>query len=621
MTTPSGRKRVVIVGAGFGGLEAAKVLGSRDEGSRVEVTVVDRLNYFLFQPLLYQVALAGLAATDVAYPIRAALHHRRNVSVLLGEVTGVDVARRQVRLEDGTTLSYDYLILAAGARTSYFGHDEWAEHAPGLKDLDDALEIRRRVLVALESAERATDAAERQRLLTFVVVGGGPTGVELAGAIADLSRDILVVDFRRLDRHAVRVVLVEMADRVLTPFVPSLSDKARAQLEELRVEIRTGVRVEGVDARGAKVGGERIDAGTVLWGAGVRPSPLGAALGVPVDAAGRVIVGPDCAVPGHPELFVIGDMAAFTPAGAAAPLPGTSPVALQQAALGRAQHPGRRRRAAARAVPLRRQGVHGHDRPRARRRPDRAAEAVGPHRVAGVGVPAPVVPGRLPQPGVRVHELDLGVHHLAPWRARHHRAQAPKRAAADRRARAARSGCNLTGMGRLSLAAVVGVAVIGAAVPAAVHANGAFPDSQSILTPADRPGQIIMATNFGVILSPDAGATWLWSCETDGNAYGTLYQMAPAPRDRLFTVANLTLAYSDDGTCSWQTARGVLAELPVTDAYVDPSDANHVLAIGAPGSLYSLFESTDGGATFGAALYTRRPTPPSTVSRSRRATR
>jgi NADH:ubiquinone reductase (H+-translocating) len=328
---PSGRKRVVVVGAGFGGLEAAKALGSRDEGSRVEVTVVDRLNYFLFQPLLYQVAMAGLAATDVAYPIRAALHHRRNISVLLGEVTAVDVVGRTVRLEDGSALGYDYLILAAGARTSYFGHDDWARFAPGLKDLDDALEVRGRVLRALETAERATDAAERQRLLTFVVVGGGPTGVELAGAIADLSRDILADDFRRLDRRAVRVVLVEMADRILTPFVPTLSEKARAQLVELGVEIRTGVRVEHVDARGVKVAGETIEAGTVLWGAGVRPSPLAAALGVPVDAAGRVIVGPDCTVPGHPELFVIGDMASFTPEGADLPLPGTSPVAMQQA--------------------------------------------------------------------------------------------------------------------------------------------------------------------------------------------------------------------------------------------------------------------------------------------------
>jgi NADH dehydrogenase len=327
----AGRKRVIIVGAGFGGLAAAKVLGSRDEGSPVDVTVIDKLNYHLFQPLLYQVALAGLAATDVAYPIRAALHGRRNVTVLLAEVKGVDVAGRTVRLDDGATLPYDYLIMAAGAQTSYFGHDDWAQFAPGLKDLDDALEVRRRVLTALEAAERATDPAERQRQLTFVVVGGGPTGVELAGAIADLSRDILAVDFKRLDRKAVRVVLVEMADRILTPFDPPLSDSARDQLADLGVDVRTGVRVEAIDAGSVKVGGETLHAGTVLWGAGVRPNPLAAALGVPLDKAGRVIVGQDCAVPGHPELFVVGDMASFTPEGETTPLPGISPVAMQQA--------------------------------------------------------------------------------------------------------------------------------------------------------------------------------------------------------------------------------------------------------------------------------------------------
>jgi NADH dehydrogenase len=330
---PTDRKRVIIVGAGFGGLSAAKVLGSPDDGSPVQVTVIDRLNYHLFQPLLYQVAMAGLAATDVAYPIRAALHGKRNLSVLLAEVTGVDVAARTVRLDDGATLPYDYLVMAAGARTNYFGHDEWEPLAPGLKDLDDALEVRKRVLTALEAAERASDPAERQRLLTFVVVGGGPTGVELAGAIADLSRDILAVDFKRLDRKAVRVVLVEMADRILTPFEPPLSERARAQLNDLGVEVRTGVRVESIDAGGVRVGGETLHAGTVLWGAGVRPSPLAAALGVPLDRAGRVIVGPDCAVPDHPELFVVGDMAAFTPDGAQAPLPGISPVAIQQARL------------------------------------------------------------------------------------------------------------------------------------------------------------------------------------------------------------------------------------------------------------------------------------------------
>jgi NADH dehydrogenase len=328
----AGRKRVIIVGAGFGGLAAAKVLGSRDEGSPVDVTVIDRQNYHLFQPLLYQVALAGLAATDVAYPIRAALHGRRNISVLLGEVTGVDLAARAVRLDDSSMLPYDYLVMAAGARTSYFGHEDWAKVAPGLKDLDDALEVRRRVLTALEAAERAADPAERQRLLTFVVVGGGPTGVELAGAIADLSRDILTEDFKRLDRKAVRVVLVEMADRILTPFDPPLSAKARAQLEDLGVDVRTGVRVESIEDGGlVRVGGETVRAGTVLWGAGVRPNPLVKALGAPLDRGGRVVVGPDCALPGHPEVFVVGDMASLTPDGASEPLAGISPVAMQEA--------------------------------------------------------------------------------------------------------------------------------------------------------------------------------------------------------------------------------------------------------------------------------------------------
>jgi NADH dehydrogenase len=330
---PATPKRVIVVGAGFGGLAAAKALGSPDPGSPVDVTVVDRLNYHLFQPLLYQVALAGLAATDIAYPIRAVLHKKRNVEVLLGEVTKVDPAARQVRLEDGTVLGYDYLVLAAGARTSYFGHDDWAAFAPGLKDLDDALEVRRRVLVALEAAERTQDADARRRLLTFVVVGGGPTGVELAGAIADLSRDILAVDFRRLDWKSVRVVLVERAPRILTPFAPSLSTKARAQLAELGVEVRNGVGVEMIDGGGVQVAGEMIPAGTVLWGAGVQPSPLARDLGVPLDRAGRVPVAPDCSIPGHPDVFVVGDMAAFVPEGGTDPLPGISPVAIQQARL------------------------------------------------------------------------------------------------------------------------------------------------------------------------------------------------------------------------------------------------------------------------------------------------
>ncbi len=289
---------MVIVGAGFGGLSAAKALGDEP----VEVTVVDRLNYHLFQPLLYQVALAGLAGTDIAYPIRSVLHRYRNVDVLLAEVTGFDLAARAVHLADGVALPYDHLIVAAGARTSYFGHDDWAPHAPGLKDLDDALEVRRRVLLALEAAERAADPAERRRLMTFVVVGGGPTGVELAGAVAELSREILRDDFRHVEPDETRVILVERAERLLLPFTPDLSERARVQLRELGVEVRTGVAVERIDADGIWLEGRLWRAGTVLWGAGVRPSPLAAALGAPLDRGGRVIVAPDCTLPGHPEV-------------------------------------------------------------------------------------------------------------------------------------------------------------------------------------------------------------------------------------------------------------------------------------------------------------------------------
>ena len=250
MDEAPGRPKVVIIGAGFGGLAAAQALGGTD----VAVTVVDRLNYHLFQPLLYQVAMAGLSATDVAYPIRRILRHHANIEVLLDEVRQIDLPRRRVRLADGIELAYDYLIVAAGAETSYFGHDDWIPVAPGLKDLDDAFEVRRRVLSALEAAERTDDPEEKRRLLTFVVVGGGPTGVELAGAIADISREILHQDFRHVKPSETRVVLVEMADRILLPFEPKLSESARLQLGELGVEVRLGVRVEQIDDDGVLVG-------------------------------------------------------------------------------------------------------------------------------------------------------------------------------------------------------------------------------------------------------------------------------------------------------------------------------------------------------------------------------
>jgi NADH dehydrogenase len=317
--------RVAIVGAGFGGLSAARSLA----GVAVDVTIYDRLNYHLFQPLLYQVAMAGLSANEIAVPIRSVLWRQPNVDVVLGEVIDVDVAARELLLVDGTRAPYDYLILAAGAHTNYYGHDEWSGVATGLKDLDDALEVRRRVLLAFEAADREQDPVARRALLTFVMIGAGPTGVELAGAIADLSSDILARDFHHIDPSMTRVVILEQAPRVLLAFSERLAGSAADQLRELGVEIRTGVKVTGIDDEGVHIGDETIPARTVLWTAGVRPSPLTACLGVTPDRSGRVVVETDCSLPGHPEVFVIGDMATFTPAGAAAPLPGISPVAIQ----------------------------------------------------------------------------------------------------------------------------------------------------------------------------------------------------------------------------------------------------------------------------------------------------
>jgi NADH dehydrogenase len=319
------RPRVAIIGAGFGGLAAARSLAR----VAVDVTIYDRLNYHLFQPLLYQVAMAGLSPNEIAVPIRSILWRQRNAQVVLAEVVAVDLARRELALSDGTRAAYDYLIVAAGARTTYYGHDDWMPFAPSLKDLDDALEVRRRVLLAFEAAERERDAGARRQLQTFVIVGAGPTGVELAGAIADLSRDILTHDFRRLDPADTRVVVVEMAPRLLTPFSERLAASAADQLRELGVEIRTGTAVTGIDSAGVHIGAEVIPATTILWTAGVHPNPLARSLGVALDRGGRVVVDQDCSVPQHPEAFVIGDMAAFVPPGQSAPLPGISPVAMQ----------------------------------------------------------------------------------------------------------------------------------------------------------------------------------------------------------------------------------------------------------------------------------------------------
>jgi NADH:ubiquinone reductase (H+-translocating) len=309
------RARIVILGCGFGGLWAAQGL----KHAAADVTVVDAHNYHLFTPLLYQVATAGLSAPDIAAPIRHILADQRNTTVLLGKVSGVDVARRVVRLEDASELAYDQLVVATGATHSYFGHDEWAPFAPGLMTLDDALEIRSRILLAFERAEREADAARRAAWLTFVVIGAGATGVEPAGTLAEIARQTLRGEFRRFDPRNARVVLVEGSDRVLPPYPPSLSEKARLQLERLGVTVWVGKRVTGVDREGVAMGEERLDAKTVLWAAGVASSPLGAALGAPVDRAGRVKVEPDLSLPGHPEVFVVGDLAAVDGVPAIAP--------------------------------------------------------------------------------------------------------------------------------------------------------------------------------------------------------------------------------------------------------------------------------------------------------------
>lgn len=326
------RPHVVIIGGGFGGLSAARALAR----VAARVTLVDRRNHHLFQPLLYQVATAGLSPGDIASPIRWILRRQENLAVLLGDVSDIDTTGRALTLADGARIAYDYLIVSAGASHTYFGHDDWARFAPGLKTLEDGLEIRRRVLLAFEHAERADNEADERRLLTFVVVGGGPTGVELAGALAEISRHSLAHEFRHIDTPSARIVLIEAGPSVLPAFPDGLRAKARASLERLGVEVRTGTPVTAVDALGVGAGDERIAAGTVLWAAGVAASPLGRALGAPLDRAGRVLVNPDLSIPGHPEVFVTGDLAAFVTGtgadGRQTLLPGVAQVAMQQAA-------------------------------------------------------------------------------------------------------------------------------------------------------------------------------------------------------------------------------------------------------------------------------------------------
>lgn len=314
----------MILGAGFAGLNLAKKLG----GAPLRVTVVDRRNHHLFQPMLYQVATAALSPGDIASPIRAVLRRHENIEVLLGDVTSVDVAGRTVHLDGGRTLSYDALAVATGARHSYFGHPEWEPIAPGLKSLEDAFEIRRRILLAFELAEQEEDAARRRALLNFVLVGAGPTGVELAGAIAEIKQFTLRRDFRNIDPKEARVLLIEAGPRVLPTYPEDLSVKAAKQLRRLGVEVLTDTMVTGISDDTVTAGPTRIDSRTVIWAAGNLASPLLRSLGAPVDRQGRVIVEPDCSIPGHPEVFVLGDAANFSHQ-TGAPLPGTCPVAIQ----------------------------------------------------------------------------------------------------------------------------------------------------------------------------------------------------------------------------------------------------------------------------------------------------
>jgi NADH:ubiquinone reductase (H+-translocating) len=316
--------QVIIVGGGFGGLSAAKELA----GKAVRVTLIDRTNHHLFQPLLYQVATAGLSPADIAQPIRHILRDAKNIEVMLGEVDGIDCDEKQVRTTDNVSYPYDYLIIAAGAWHSYFGHDEWEAFAPGLKSLEDAIELRRRILSAFEAAELATSEEDRQAALTFIIVGAGPTGVEMAGAIAELAHKTLSEDFRRIDSRLARILLLDGAPRVLPSFSEDLSRSALAQLRRMEVEVHTGAIVKEVGDRGVTVNGEFVPSRTVVWAAGNAAAPIGKSLGANVDRAGRVIVNENLSIPGHPEIFAIGDMTCFKHQ-TGQPLPGVSPVAMQ----------------------------------------------------------------------------------------------------------------------------------------------------------------------------------------------------------------------------------------------------------------------------------------------------
>src|SRR5262244_303617 len=320
------RPRVVIIGAGFGGLSAAKALAK----TPFDVALIDRHNYHMFQPLLYQVATAALSPDDIAFPIRTVFRRKRNVSVMLANVSAIDAERNEV-IAEGDRIPFDYLIVATGARQAYFGHNDWAQHAPGLKTIGDAVYLRKRILLAFEKAETEPDPNERRRLLNFVDVGGGATGVELTGAIAELAKRTLASDFRTIDPSSARIVLIEAASRLLRQFDESLSSSAQRALERLGAEVRLGTLVTGCDEAGISMGTERIESRTIMWSAGVEASPVGRWLDAETDRAGRVKVGPDLSLSGRPHIFVLGDTALVTGVGGE-PLPGVAPVAKQQGA-------------------------------------------------------------------------------------------------------------------------------------------------------------------------------------------------------------------------------------------------------------------------------------------------
>ncbi|MEC9374021.1 MAG: NAD(P)/FAD-dependent oxidoreductase, partial [Planctomycetota bacterium] len=316
---------VVILGGGFAGLTCAKRL----HRAPVRITLYDRQNHHCFQPLLYQVATASLSPSDISAPLRNVLKRQKNATVLVGEAESVDPDARLVYLRDGDPVCYDYLVIATGATHSYFGHDQWASFAPGLKTMGDAIELRQRFLIAFEEAERQDDPEARRAALTFVVVGAGPTGVELAGAMAEIARRVMPREFRRIDTTSARILLLEGMDRVLPGYPKDLSERARRDLEQLGVTVWLNTRVTGVDARGVEIGSERIDASNVIWAAGVKGSGVGATLGAETDKAGRVKVAPDLTAPNHPEVFVVGDLAAVTDPRSGKEVPGIAPAALQ----------------------------------------------------------------------------------------------------------------------------------------------------------------------------------------------------------------------------------------------------------------------------------------------------